>query len=250
VKLPTVRIGQRLDEVVLDCLEDQALLREGDIVAVVSKVVSTCENRMLNLDEIRVTIKARRLSRRWRVDQRLAAIVLEEADQVLGGVEGFLLTVKNEILTANAGIDLKNCPPGTAILWPKNADRSAAILRKRREKRYSARLGVIVVDSRVTAMRLGTVGLAIGVSGLTPVIDYRGASDIYGRKTKITQTNVADDLASSAHLLMGEADERIGVVIARGVPVSLPDVGGSRTARLNAARCLIGKNIASARKLS
>jgi coenzyme F420-0:L-glutamate ligase len=184
------------------------------------------------------------------MDQRLGAIVLEEADRILGGVRGFLLTVKNGILTANAGIDLKNCPPGTAILWPKNADRSAALLRKRLEKRYSARLGVIVVDSRVTAMRLGTVGLAIGVSGLAPVSDHRGTSDIYGRKAKITQTNVADDLASSAHLLMGETNQRIGVVIARGVPVSLRDVDGSRRARLNATRCLIARNIASARKLS
>lgn len=235
----------------LDSLKKRNLsLRKGDIIAIASKVVSTCERRLLALDEVRVTKAARRISRKWNLDQRLATIVLEEADEILGGVRGFLLTVKSGILTANAGIDLKNCPPGTAILWPKDADASAALLRDSLEKQYGVRLGVIVVDSRVTPMRLGTVGLAIGVSGLAPVSDFRGARDIYGRKTRVTQTNVADDLASSAHLLMGETNEHIGVVVERKAPVPLRDVDGSRRARLNITRCLIARNIASARKLS
>lgn len=244
--MPTVRLGQQLDEIVLNSLEDRTLrLRQGDIVAVASKVVSTCEKRLLKLDDVRVTTAARRISRRWNIDQRLAAIVLKEADEILGGVRGFLLTVKNGILTANAGIDLKNCPPGTAILWPKNADMSAALLRKSLEKASGKRLGVIVVDSRVTPLRLGTVGLALGVSGFFPVRDIRGKPDIFGRKVKATQANMADDLASSAHVLMGESNEHQALVVIRGAPVLLRSGGSSKEALLSREKCLIASNISN-----
>jgi coenzyme F420-0:L-glutamate ligase/coenzyme F420-1:gamma-L-glutamate ligase len=250
VRLPTVKIGERLDEVVLRALKRREVrLRKGDIVAVASKVVSTCEGRMQELSGVRVTREARRVSRQWNLDERLATIVLKETDEILGGVHGFLLTIKNGILTANAGVDLKNCPVGSALLWPKDADSSAMRLRKSLEKKYGVRLGVILVDSRVTPMRLGTVGLAIGASGLLPVRDLRGVPDIYGRKIVVTQTNVADDLAASAHLLMGEASEHIGVVIARKTPALLKSVDSSRRAYLSSSRCLITSNIVRAKRV-
>ena len=219
------------------------------MIAVASKVVSTCERRLVELGQVRVTKAARRVSRKWKLDQRLAALVVQEADEILGGVRGFVLTFKKGVLTANAGIDLKNCPPGSAMLWPEDADASAVRLRKSLERKSGARLGVIVVDSRVTPLRLGTVGLAIGVSGLAPVTDHRGTSDIYGRRVRVTRTNVADDLASSAHLLMGETGERIGVVVVRKAPVQLRHAGDSRTALLNVSRCLIASNLARPPKL-
>lgn len=247
--MPTVRIGQELDIVVLQALKRRNLrLRKGDVIAVASKVVSTCERRLVELDQVRVTEAARRISHRYKLDQRLAAIVLQEADEILGGVRGFLLTIKNGVLAANAGIDLKNTTPGTAMLWPQDADASAARLRKSLEAESGARLGVIVVDSRVTPLRLGTVGLAIGVSGLAPVSDHRGTPDIYGRKARVTQTNVVDDLASSAHLLMGETNERIGVVVVKGARVLLRSPGDSKRARINARSCLITSRIIPARR--
>jgi coenzyme F420-0:L-glutamate ligase / coenzyme F420-1:gamma-L-glutamate ligase len=109
--------------------------------------------------------------------------------------------------------------------------------------RYGVRLAVIIVDSRVTPMRLGTVGLAVGISGFDPVNDYRGTTDVYGRKVKVTRHNVADDLASAAHLLMGESEERIGLVIARKTPVRLGGLTGSRRVRFKATSCLIANNL-------
>ena len=246
--MPRVQIGQQLDEIVLQSLKKRnPLLKRGDVVAVASKVVSTCENRIVELESVRVTRAASRIGRKWNLDARLAAVVLEEADQVLGGVRGFLLTIRNGILTANAGVDLKNCPPGHAMLLPRNADASAADLRKSLELHYGVRLAVILVDSRVTPMRLGTVGLAVGISGFDPVSDFRGTSDLYGRKVKVTRTNVADDLASAAHLLMGESEERIGLVIARKTPVRLDDLADSRRVRLKATSCLIANNLSGIR---
>jgi coenzyme F420-0:L-glutamate ligase/coenzyme F420-1:gamma-L-glutamate ligase len=244
VRLPTVKIGQDLGEVVIGALKNHGLrLTRGDIVAVASKVVSTCEGRIRSLDRVKVARESKLLSRKWHLDPRLASIVLLESDQVLGGVKGFLLTIRNGLLSANAGVDLKNCPAGYAMLLPRNADASAARLRKSLERYCGLRVGVIVVDSRVTPMRLGTVGLAIGVSGFTPVTDFRGSPDIYERKVRVTRTNVADDLASSAHLLMGEAGEHVGLVIVRNAPLSLHRVGSSEKARLKASSCLVASNL-------
>lgn len=218
-------------------------LKNDDVVAVASKVVSLCEHRIVQLDDVRVSPAARRVAKRWHIDERLARIAMDEADWILGGLNGFLLTVKNGILTANAGVDLKNSPPGTASLWPENPDKSARTLRRFLERRQRISLGVEVVDSRVAPLRLGTIGLAIGVSGFAPVADERGKPDLYGRKVRVTQINVADDLAASAHLLMRETTERIGAVILRNAPVKFSGEFGSRRATLSMRRCLILSNI-------
>jgi F420-0:gamma-glutamyl ligase len=173
----------------------------------------------------------------------LAAVVIDEAEQILGGVNGFLLTVKNGILTPNAGVDLKNSPPGTAILWPINPDRSAHRLRRNLERRCKTTIGVEVVDSHVTALRLGTVGLAIGASGFVPIRDERGIRDIFGRSIRVTQANVADDMAAAAHFLMGESAERIAAVLIRGAPVETCRGGNSDVIKLSPRKCLIGHGL-------
>jgi coenzyme F420-0:L-glutamate ligase/coenzyme F420-1:gamma-L-glutamate ligase len=164
--------------------------------------------------------------------------VVDEADEIHGGVNGFLLTKKFGILTANAGVDVKNSPPGTATLWPANPDFSARLLRQSLEIKFGARIGVSIVDSRVTPLRLGTTGLSVGSSGFEAIKDDRGKIDLYGRTVKVTQTNVADDLAASAHLLMAERDERVGLVIIRNAPISMGAKASSRP-RLAARKCLI-----------
>jgi coenzyme F420-0:L-glutamate ligase len=176
------------------------------------------------------------------MDQRLATIVLNEADQVLGGVNGFLLTIKNGILTPNAGVDLKNSPSGCVTLWPRKPDRSANRVRGFLNRKFHCRIGVVLVDSRVTPLRLGTTGLAIGVSGFMPVEDYRRQVDLFGRRVHVTRMAVADDLASAAHLLMGESDEGIGLVLIRNAPIVMDMRGSSTRARLGARRCLIASN--------
>jgi coenzyme F420-0:L-glutamate ligase / coenzyme F420-1:gamma-L-glutamate ligase len=251
VRLPVVKVGASLDGVVISALVRCGVrLQTGDVVAVASKVVSTCENRLRKLDDAKVTTIAKRIARKWKLDPQLATIVLRESNEILGGGDGFLLTIKDGMLTANAGVDLKNCPTGHAMLLPKNSDASATDLRKSLEIHYGAHLAVIIVDSRVTPMRLGTVGVAVGISGFDPVIDLRGNLDVYGRRVKVTRTNVADDLASAAHLLMGESMELIGLVIARNTPVRLNGLADSRRVRLKETSCLIANNFHGIRQRS
>ncbi|HXX73151.1 MAG TPA: coenzyme F420-0:L-glutamate ligase [Candidatus Acidoferrales bacterium] len=246
IHFPTVRPGEKLTKVVRNCLKEEGLtLRRGDILAVVSKIVSACEERIVKLTDLQVTNRTSRLAVRWKLDELLAAAVMREADEILGGVNGFLLTMKNGFLTPNAGIDLKNSPPGTATLWPSNPDRSAASLRKSLEHLYHARIGVVIVDSRVTPLRLGTVGLAIGLSGFSPIRDHRGVLDIFGRPIRVTQTNVADDLAAAAHLLMGESSEHIGAVLIRGTATRMDTVRKGQPAKMSRQKCLIGSSLMS-----
>lgn len=220
---------------------DRAGLRldRMDVVAVASKVVSTCEGRIVRLSQVTATRRAVRLAKRWRINRQVAQLVLDEADEVLGGVGGFMSTVKNGIITANAGVDLKNSPAGTATLWPRDPDATARKLRAYLERRYGVPLGVEIVDSRVTPLRLGTGGLAIGTSGFLPVRDERRALDLYGRRVRFTQLNLADDLAACAHLLMGETRNRTGAVVIRNAPISRSD-DDSRALRLSIKKCLIG----------
>ncbi len=241
-----VRVAQNLSTVVIRSLRDERMnLKRGDVVAVASKVVSTCEGRIVRLAEMYVSAPAKRLAKRWKMDEGLTAVVMSEADEILGGVNGFLLTQKDGVLTANAGVDLKNAPRGTAILWPQDPDDSARRLRNVLERRFHTKIGVEIVDSRVTPLRLGTTGLAVGVSGFRPIIDQRGKQDLYGRKVRVTQSNIADDVAAAAHVLMGETRDRVGAVVVRDLQIASYPNGHTDRLKLSREKCLIMNAVAS-----
>lgn len=245
ITLPKVKLGQKLDFVVLRTLRKQEFqLRRGDIVCIASKVVSIAERRIVHLKQKRISNTARRLAANYSMNEQLAQIVVEQADSIWGGVKGFLLTIKQGILTANAGVDLKNSPTGTATLWPAHPHSSASALRASLMRSEHATIGVVIVDSRVTPLRLGTVGIAIGLSGFTTIRDERGKHDLYGRRVLSTQLNLADDLASAAHLVMGERDEQNGLVVIRNAPVTITNKAPGKLV-LDPRKCLIGSSLFS-----
>jgi len=170
------------------------------------------------------------------MDPRLVEVVLQESDQVVGGIPGFLLCMKNGTLLPNAGIDASNTPESTVILLPADPDASAARIRAGIAGRTGADVGVIVIDSRTHAMRLGCCGVAIGCAGIPSVIDERGRSDLFGRKLEVTKRAVADCIASAAELVMGEADECVPAVVVRGVGLPVGDYTGIDT--IDASECL------------
>jgi coenzyme F420-0:L-glutamate ligase len=249
VKLPVVQRGENLRPIIFRALDDNHVkLRHRDVLAVASKVVSVAENRTVELDKTRISSRARRLAGKYQLDARLAQVVLNEADDVCGGVHGFILTIRQGMLSANAGVDVKNSPAGNAILWPALPNYSASVIRKYLELKAHVRLGVIIVDSRVTPLRLGTTGLTIGLSGFQPIQDERGRYDLYHRRVRVTQTNVVDDLAAAAHLLMGECDERIGVVVIRNARINLGRFSSSQ-AKLSMKKCLVGSSLVNFAKV-
>jgi len=208
----------------------------GDIVVVAESAVATAEGRAVHLDAIEPSDKALSLAEKYRMDPRVVEAVLQESDQVVGGIPGFLLSMKGGTLLPNAGIDASNTPHGTLLLLPVDPDASAARIRTAIKERSGANVGVIVVDSRTHAMRLGCSGVAIGCSGVPSVLDECGKPDLFGRELEVTKRAVADCIASAAELVMGEANECIPAAVVRGLGLPVGDYTGVAT--IDASECL------------
>jgi len=220
VKTEIVKTGEKIAELILQRLKRQNLrLEDGDVLAIASKIVSYAEGSIAKLSDVEPSREAKELSEKFSLTPEFAELILQEADKIYGGVERALLTIKNGVFTVNAGIDNKNVPVGFVVLWPKDAKEWAKNIREEIMCKTDKHIAIMIVDSGLVPLRLGTNGLALAVAGFKPVIDFREKRDIFGKLLAITRHAVADDLASAAHLLMSEVDERIPIVLIRDAPV-------------------------------
>jgi len=175
------------------------------VVVVTSKIVALAEGRVVP----------------FRSTQQKEKLIREESEWALK-TKYVWATLKDGALVASAGIDESNAD-GKLILLPSNSMEAARYIRRELIKRYKIKnLGVLITDSRVMPLRSGVLGIALGYAGFKGLRDYRGKRDIYGRKLKYTQTNVADSLATTATLVMGEGKERypLGLIIEAPVEFS------------------------------
>ena len=179
------------------------------------------------------------MAQQFSLRPEFAELILHEADKIYGGVKKAILTLKNGVLTANAGIDNKNAPLDYVTLWPNNPKKWAKQIREEIKRRTSKKVAVLIIDSGLVPLRMGTSGLALAVAGFKPVRDCRGKKDIYGKPLVITRLAVADDLASAAHLLMGEVAEKTPVVLIKDAPVDFDDcVYGSADMMMPFKECI------------
>ena len=209
---------------------------DGDILVLAETAVATAEGNVITLSTIIPSGRAKELGEKYQMDPRTVEVVLRESDSIVGGINGFLLCMKGGTLLPNAGVDASNAPPGCVTPLPKNPDQSALTIKNTIGEKTGAKIGVIIADSRTHAMRLGCSGVAIGSAGITAVIDDRGRSDLFGRKLEVTKRAVADNIASAAELVMGEADECIPAAIIRGLGMPVGDQIGIET--IAADECL------------
>jgi len=224
VKTRMVKPGDDLAELVHVALGKlEVEVENGDVLALASKIVSYAQGRVVKLSNIKPSKEATKLAKKYSLEPEFAELVLLEAGKVYGGVEKAVLTLKDCVMTPNAGIDYKNAPIGWAVLWPENLVEWLKVFRSEINRRTGKRLAVIVVDSGLIPVRIGTVGLALAVAGFKPITECRGRRDLYGRTVTITRHAVADDLASAAHLLMGETAEKVPVVLIKEAPVDFDD---------------------------
>jgi coenzyme F420-0:L-glutamate ligase len=240
VKTRIVKIGDNLVEVILGALKEQNLqLEDDDILALSSKIVAYAEGCIVKLSKIKPSEEAKKLAQQFSLQPECAELILREADKIYGGVEKAVLTLKNGILTANAGIDNKNAPIGSVVLWPNNAQKWVKYTREEIKRKTGKRVAVLIVDSGLVPLRIGTTGLALAVAGFKPIKDCRSEKDLYGKPLIITRHAVADDLASAAHLLMGEAAEKTPIVLIRDAPVDFDDgVYGSTDMMMPFKECI------------
>lgn len=219
LRSPIISLGDVIIDVFCNILRDEKFnLQDGDLVIIASKVIAVEQNRIIDLNTILASEKAKRLAKKANLSPQFIELVLKESDGVIGAVPGALLTLRNGDVNANAGIDKSNAGLNKAILLPDKPDEFAKNFKKELEKRVNvSSLGVIIVDSTTRPLRIGTVGLAIGSAGFPAIVDIRGEKDLFGYEMKITFRNLADNIASGANILMGESSESVPFVIVRGL---------------------------------
>lgn len=224
VKTRIVKIGDNLVDVIVKSLKAQNLhLEDYDVLALTSKIASCAKGQLVKLNDVKPSERALKLANEYSMKPEFAELVVREAERIYGGVEKAILTLKEGILSANAGVDNKNAPEGFAVLWPVAAARVAKDIRNEIKRKTGKQVAIMIIDSGLMPLRIGTVGLTLAVAGFKPIKDHRGDEDIYGKKIEITRHAVADDLACAAHLLMGEAAERTPVVLIKGAPLDYDD---------------------------
>lgn len=228
--IPLIQPGDDLAGLVLSALKQVEIsLQDGDILVLAQKIVSKAENRLVNLATIEPSPAAQEIAEKTGKDPRIAELLLQESNEILRARFGSVI-VEHRLgfVCANAGIDQSNVGNAEsqdqfALLLPEDPEKSAAEIRAALEKFSGKRLGVLIIDSHGRAWRQGTVGMAIGLSGLPALIDERGWTDLFGYTLKITVVGVADELAAAASLMMGQAAEGMPVVHVRGFPYPLRD---------------------------
>lgn len=219
IRTHVIKEGEDLVDLLLSRVE----LRDGDVIAIADKVIAASQGRFVDYERIKPSKEAERLAEESGLEPGFAELVLRNSDIVIGTAMRTILTLKNGILIANAGIDHKNAPKGHASLWPEDPNGEARRIKDEIERRTGRKVGVIIVDSKLSPLRMGTTGFALGLAGFRGIRDFRGKSDLYGRRIIVTTLNIADDLAAAAHLLMGEGDEAVPFVVIRGAPIELGD---------------------------
>ncbi len=240
IRTRLIKPGDNLVKVILDAVNGQGLtIEDRDILAVASKAVATVQGRMVKLSSIKPSEGAEELARKYNMEPCHVELVLKEAEEICGGVPRFLLTLKDGVLIPNAGVDHKNVPEGYVILWPERPHETAEKIRREILEKTGKRVGVLIVDSRVTPLRMGTVGVTVGIAGFEPIRDFRTKKDLYDNPLLITRHAVADDIASAAHLIMGEASERMPIVLVKNAPVDFNEKINAGSMVISARECLL-----------
>lgn len=175
---------------------------ENSILVVTSKIVALAEGRTIE----------------YKNESQKVKLIKEESDFAIK-TKLVWLTIKDGMVMASAGIDESNAN-GKIILLPKNSFKSAEFVRKELCKKFKIKnLGIIITDSRIFPLRAGVVGVALGYAGFKGIRNYIGKKDIFGRTLKFSRTDVADSLATSAVLCMGEGKEQQPLAFIIDAPV-------------------------------
>lgn len=178
-------------------------LKEKSVIVITSKIVALSQGRLVRIEQ----------------KEDKEKVIKKESVKYIK-TKWCYLTLKNGQWCANAGVDESNVDGGGLILLPTKIYETAHDLRLKLKKHYKVRnLGLLITDSRVLPLRLGVTGVALGYAGFKGLRNYVGKKDLFGRKLKMTQTNIADSLATAAVMEMGEGAESKPVAVIEAVDV-------------------------------
>jgi len=217
--IPIVREGDDLAKLICEAARRQGTpLMDGDILVVSHIVVSRAEGRVVDLRDVEPSPFARAVAKFYEKEPELVEVVLREAKSIVRMGDGHIITeTRHGIVCANSGVDKSNVPGEHCVaLLPEDPDASARRLRRRIKELTGRDVAVIISDTYGRPLREGEVNLAIGVAGIAPIRDRRGEKDLFGYVLRVKRTAIADELASAAELVIGQADEAVPAAIIRG----------------------------------
>ena len=227
--LPEFRAGDDVGALLVEaCAQQDTPLAAGDVLVVTQKIVSKAEGRVVDLRTVTPSALAVDFAQRWEKDARAVEVCLAEAVRVVRMESGILITeTRHGFVCANSGVDASNVGTGSqdyVVLLPEDPDASARRVRDRVRELAGVEVAVIVSDTFGRPWREGAGNVAIGVSGIEPLWDYRGERDSDGRELRSTMIAVVDEIAAASELVTNKLT-RVPAAIVRGYPYR-PGEGG------------------------
>jgi coenzyme F420-0:L-glutamate ligase/coenzyme F420-1:gamma-L-glutamate ligase len=205
--LPEVEPGDDLSALLVGAVSPLGP-RNGDILVITHKVVSKAEGAIAPA----TTDKDYRNA----VASEAVSIVRRRGEMVIA-------VTRHGFVCANAGVDRSNVTGDRVVLLPRDPDRSAHRIRTRLLRDLGVDLAVVISDTFGRAWRTGVVDVAIGISGIRPILDLKGTPDMHGRTLEVTEVAIADEVAAAAELAMGKSTG-IPAALVRGVAYQ-PGIG-------------------------
>ena len=227
LNLPLIQRGDDLVTLITNCLQASGeQLQDNDILVLSQKIVSKSEGNMVDLNEVTPSKEALELAREVGKDPRVVHLILKESKRIVRKSYGVLITEHRKgWICANAGVDFSNVPGDWVTLLPEDPDRTAENIRHRIQEYLKVEIAVLITDSQGRPFRNGIVGVALGCAGMPGLVSRIGEEDLYRYKLQQKQVALADEVASSALMVMGEANEGVPAVIVRGL--ELPRKSGN-----------------------
>jgi len=180
-------------------------LNDGDIIVIAQKIISKQEGRIIDLSSVTPSLLAEGISSQYHKDPRIVELILSESKRIVRMKNQIIIVQTNHgFICANAGVDESNVKNGYAILLPVDSDMSAKIIREKIKSNTDKNVAIIISDTFGRPFRMGQTNCAIGISGLSPLLDYAGTLDSFGKILRVTEIAVADEFSAAAELVMGK----------------------------------------------
>jgi coenzyme F420-0:L-glutamate ligase/coenzyme F420-1:gamma-L-glutamate ligase len=232
--LPEIERGADLAELI----GRHALLIDGDIVVVTSKIVSKAEGRAVDLAQVQPSAFAVEWGSRWDKDPRLVEVVLGESVRVVRQIGPVLITeTRHGFVCANSGVDQSSSgAEGRVLTLPVDPDESARRIRAGMAAQ-GIDVGVVITDTFGRPWREGQTDIAIGIAGIQPLHSYIGQHDPHGHEFRVQEICVADEIAAAAELVKGNTS-RVPVAVVRGYDWEADDTATMRPVIRDSSRDL------------
>ncbi|MFB5633496.1 MAG: coenzyme F420-0:L-glutamate ligase [Candidatus Nitrosomaritimum aestuariumsis] len=196
-----IEVNDDLAELILSSQE----IKEGDILVIAQKIISKQEGRIIELSKIEPSLLAQGIASQYSKDPRIVELILSESKKIVRMQNGVIIVETNHgFICANAGIDESNVKDGFVTLLPVDSDLSAKKIRDGILNKTRKNIAVVVSDTFGRPFRNGQTNCAIGLSGITPILDYAGTQDAFGNILRVTAIAISDEIASTAELVMGK----------------------------------------------